>query len=239
MAAPLDREASDRELCRYLAALSVPNRVALLRKLQLPHALPDIELPAVRARGTLQPRRPLSRTAVQEHLAKLHELGLVEAKSVSRDGRRVTEYVLNHARLFVLVEELRELGLLRPSRGGPEGTVAGAGPSGEVALPKGPALLAVGGPLEGAVFALEGRGPWRIGREAGVEVALPHDPFISKENARLRQRGGAFTAEDLAASKNGTRVNWRRLKPGEEAPLAPGDVLGVGRSLLVFRGGAP
>lgn len=234
-----DRAASDRELCRYLAALSVPNRIALLRKLQLPHALGDIALPAVRARGALQPSRALSRTAVQEHLGKLHELGLVEARSVVRDGRRVTEYVVNHARLFVLVEELRDLGLIRASRGGPEGTVAGAATEGEVRLPQGPALVVVGGPLEGAAFALSGAGPWRVGRGEGLEVPLPHDPFVSKENAVVRGKGAARVVEALAGSKNGTRVNWRPLRPGETAALAPGDVLGVGRSLLVFRGGPP
>ena len=239
MRAPAQGEAPDyAELSRYLRVLSEPNRLALLRKLQFPHALADIDLQPSRPGTALSATRALSRQAVHEHLGKLRDLGLVQARSAERDGRGVTEYVVNHARLFVLLEELRRLSLIRAAREeASQATVAGRPETpADAPMPKGRALVLASGPFEGSSYPLEGAGPWLIGRDDDLAVALTYDPFVSKHNTRLALQGGTLLAHDLPGNRNGTRVNWRPLPPGGSAPLAAGDMLGVGRSLLVVRG---
>jgi hypothetical protein len=236
-----DRGTADyAKLGAYLRALAVPNRLELLRKLQLPHAVADITLAPARADRERSPTRPLSRQAIEAHLRKLELLGLVRGRAAERDGRAVTEYVVDHARLFLVVEELRRLSLIRGVQ-----TMTAAADAHSVArfgedagpMPPGPALVLASGPLEGSVFALAGAGPWVVGREKGLSVPLPYDPFVSKENTRVWREGGRFFAQALPGARNGTRVNWRALAPDEVAPLGPGDALGVGRSLLFLRGG--
>lgn len=225
------------ELSRYLRVLGVPNRLELLRKLQWPRAISEIELtPSRRAKDKAHDRH-LSRGAVELHLKRLQELGLVHARVRSGHEREVTEFVVNHARLFVVTDELRRVSLQRatPSErtDAADGEVAVEAPR----LPKGACLMLANGPLEGAVFALEGDGPWVIGRETGSAVALAYDPFVSRENARIARTPRGFTVEALAEARNGARLNWAPLASGAPARLSPGDVLGVGRSLLVFRPG--
>lgn len=224
------------KLSSYLKALSVPSRLDLLRKLQQPHALGDIRLAPSRKDRDRNPARALSRQAVEEHLQKLEELGLVHARTSEREGRVVTEYVVNQAKLFVVVEELRRLSLLRPVH--LSATAAGqAGPRSRdlPELPAGPALVLAGGPLEGTAFPLVGSGPWVVGREKDASVPLPFDPFVSKANAKVWREGDGFLVQALPA-KNGTRVNWQPLAEGEVRPLRPADTLGVGRTVMLLRG---
>ena len=226
------------ELALYLRTLGVPNRLELLRRLQVPQPAGDIRLSPARRSRDRDPDRSLSRHAIEVHLAKMEELGLVHARTATREGRDVVEYVSNPARLFVVIDELRRVSLLR---GQPGMNTASGDDDATVpppVLPPGPCLVLVNGPLEGAVFALEGKGPWLVGRERGLDVALAHDPFVSKENTVLTRDGAALVATDAPGSRNGTRVNWRDLPPGGSARLRPADVLGVGRSLLVYREGA-
>lgn len=225
-------------LAEYLRALSVANRLELLRKLQVPMAVSEIKLAPSREDRERAPDRPISRQAIEKHLDRLQELGLVNARAATRGGIPATEFTTNHARLFVVLDELRRLSLVRSgieteSRGTDPTTVREVSPP---EIPPGPALVLASGPLEGTVFPLEGPGPWVIGRERGASVILPYDPFVSKENSRLtRERGGALLIEDVPGSRNGTLVNWRRLAEGERAPLVGGDAIGVGRSLLFLR----
>lgn len=222
------------ELSRYLHALGVPARLQILRKLQVPRASGEIDVAPSRA-DDLGEERAISRQAVEVHLRKLQELGLVAARNSKREGRPVNEWFLNQSRLFVVVEELRRLSLARSP--GATGTDAGA--DDEVAPPEldaGPSLLLVTGPLEGRAFPLAGGGPWTIGRDAGTAVPLLYDPFVSRENARLEREGAGYVVEALPRGRNATRHNWRPLAAGERVRLQGGDVLGVGRSLLVVRG---
>jgi DNA-binding transcriptional ArsR family regulator len=224
----------------YLRALAEPNRLELLRKLQVPRALEEIELHPTRRDRARRPDRPLSRQGVERHVRALQGMGLVQARRAERDGREVQEYVVNHARLFVVVDELRRLSLLRALGAAAADTVA----RDEVlelapALPPGPALVLVWGANEGAVYPLRGAGPWPVGREKGLAVSLPHDPFTSKRNAVLRRAASGFAVESLPSTRNGTRVNWVPVPEGQRVPIAPGDTLGVGRSLLLFRGSGP
>lgn len=233
------REAVDYQwLSTYLSALSPANRLQLLRKLQVPHALQDIRIAPVRHDAQRTAERPISRKGVEAHLRKLQQLGFVEARAAKRDGRSVTEYVVNHARLFAVIEELRKLSLMRTGPGVMTQTTPAEGGEAEDAPPphKGPALVLASGPLEGTAFRLEGAGAWVVGRQRGLAVSLPYDPFLSKQNTRIWREGSSFLAQDIPGSRNGTRVNWRVLAEGEAVVLVPSDALGVGRSLLIFRG---
>ena len=93
------------------------------------------------------------------------------------------------------------------------------------------------GVYEGKAFALDRAsaqdGRWVIGRKRGLAVALDYDPFVSTENAATTHQGGRYAVTDLG-SKNGTSVNWTPLPSGGSRVLKPGEVIGVGRSLLSF-----
>lgn len=227
------------KLGRYLRVLSAPNRLILLRKLQLPHAIGDIHLKPFRKDPDRDPDRPISRQAVDKHLGKLQALGLVRSRTVERGNREVTEYVVDQAGLFQLVEDLRALGRIRPPADlAPDQTEGDTPPAEDrwPTPPDGPALLLVGGPQEGRAFPLAGSGPWTVGRDEACDAALPYDPFVSSKNTIVTRRRGAVRVRDVEGSRNGTWVNWRRVPADEDRRVEPGDVLGVGRSLLVFRG---
>lgn len=227
-------------LGRYLRVLAVPNRLVLLHKLQLPHAVADIELKPFRKAADRNPDRPLSRQAVRKHLHRLEAAGLVESRVGERDGREVTEYLVHQPRLFTIVDEFKRLSRIRPAPDvAPDATAGRSTATGGrgAAVPDGPALVLVGGMFEGRAFPLEGDGPWRVGRARDVAVSLPYDPFVSGANSEIRRDGDRLVIVDLPGSRNGTRVNWAPLDDGERRVLVPGDTVGVGRSLLVFRRG--
>lgn len=235
-------EIDHEKLGAYLRALSVPTRILLLEQLRWPRTASEIELPAFRKDRGMRPDRPLSRQAVEGHLEKLREVGLVRTRARQRDGQRVKEYLVNASRLFVVVDELRRLSRIRPPPGAREGwsrsvegTVSGEGDERPVELPSGPALVHVTGPDEGTSIALEGKGPWIIGRDPEVAVPVTHDPFVSARNSEVARVGDRHVLRDLPSSSNGTTLNWRLVSPNERAPLAPGDTIGVGRTLLVLR----
>lgn len=235
MSSPADRVSIDYErLSGFLKVLAVENRLRLLHKLQVPHTAAEVDLKPARASRTLNEDRPLTRQAVSDHIKVLEEIGMVEA----RPRAEATEYVVNHPRLFEVVEELKRLSLIRPV--GPaapeETTLASAGvgvrPS---AVPAGPAIVLVSGPLEGTAFALAGAGPWTIGRGEDNHVALPYDPFVSGRNAAVEKRLLRWELAAAPGARNGTWLNWARIPDGETVAVKPGDTIGVGRSLLVFR----
>lgn len=225
-------------VARYLRLLGVPNRLMLLQKLQLPHSSGEIRLPAVRARQGERADRVLSRQAVEEHLKKLEGAGLVRHRS--NDDRGRTEWLVNEHRLFVLVDELRRLALIRsvdPDEGSITQVATHASvASGQAKRAGGPHVVLASGPYEGRVFLLEGPGPWTIGRTDSAHVGLPYDPYVSSYNTSVRTDGDAFWLRAEESSRNGTTHNWRLLNAGDEVDLRAGDTIGVGRSLLVFRG---
>lgn len=259
---------SERDLAllgAYFQALGFPSRLRLLSLLQVPRTAQEIRLAPTRVDRDARSGRAVSRQALTGHLRRLLAIGLVEASPSRRHGRTVTEYSVSHARLFALVEEMRRLALIRPppSATGVTALQDGPGEASAALLASGPALVMANGPLEGRAFALQGPGPWTIGRLPSCEVCLAHDPFVSKRNTLVRRAtptkaggptapgqpgppgtaGGsgaaaapAFLALARPEARNGTAVNWQPMPPGGEAPLANGDVLRVGRTLLVLRG---
>lgn len=221
----------DAVFAAALVSIGSEARLEILRQLRTPKPLRDIEVRAPdpdRADG-----RPISRQAVRVHLEKLVEIGVVTTREVDRS----VEYVLNHQRLFAIAEEFRALARLRPAPEVDAPTVGG--PSGVAGRPaSGPRLVLVRGLDEGTTWSLaEGRSPrrWVVGRKRGLDVALDFDPFVSSENAVVSEEAGRFFVADLPESRNGTTLNFALLGRGERRELAAGDVIGVGRSLLLFR----
>lgn len=72
------------------------------------------------------------------------------------------------------------------------------------------------------------------GRKPELPERLDDDPYVSLVNSEVLLKGDQYRLCDLGGSKNGTWLNWRPVGP-EPVPLTQGDVVGVGRSLLVFR----
>ncbi|MBI2076873.1 MAG: FHA domain-containing protein [Euryarchaeota archaeon] len=226
-----------RQLSEQMGVLGVLNRLELLQKLQLPRTVGEIRLAPARKDRDNRAERSISKQALESHLKKLVVLGFVNSRPGEREGRPVIEYVVNQARLFVFLDELRRISLIRPVQD-PAGTATrGSGATRPVPTPRtGPALVLANGPFEGREFLLLGPGPWTIGRAKGLDVSLSYDPFVSKENSQVERTRDGFRVRTLPASRNGTSVNWRPLAPAESAEMRPGDAVGVGRSLLFLRG---
>ncbi|WP_234356416.1 FHA domain-containing protein [Blastococcus sp. Marseille-P5729] len=69
-----------------------------------------------------------------------------------------------------------------------------------------------------------------IGRGSTADVRIT-DSGISREHAEVTTDGVLATITDLQ-STNGTMVNGKRIS---RAPLRHGDVIRIGRSVLVYR----
>lgn len=227
--------ATDYEtLAANLSALAYAIRLEILDRLRVPHTLSQIEVEP--ARGHTGPRASsASRQTVRHHLDKLLEADLVRAEAVEQGGRTVQQYTVHPQRLYALTEEMRTLSVNRVHYGSADdatGTIEGAARAPPVS---GPRLALAHGVLEGKMFPLSAPDDagWTIGRRRGVAVELAYDPFVSLEHAAVRRHGDDYVLHDLG-SKNGTTLNWTPLPPKGEAPLKPGYVIGVGRSLLCF-----
>lgn len=220
------------ELERLLKALANVNRIRLLQTLQRPKGYRELDLQPSREDSWGSDERAITRQAVRGHLKALMDIGVVRE---ARDGDGAS-FVVNHARLFGVVEELRQLATLRPTAEAGDATMNldARTPGVDVA---GPHLALVRGVEEGRAFPLlSDRAEWTIGRRRSAEICLDYDPYVSSDHARIVRRDGAFFLMDAPASKNGTLLNWSRVARGALAPLKAGDVVSVGRSLLVFRG---
>lgn len=239
MRTPFDASAAAAPpLAEMFAALASPARLALLLELAAPKALSEIRLRAREPRGAgLAPGRLLARQSVRHHLDGLLAAGFVRSVPRPRGELPGEDYVVDRERLFLLSEEVRRLASLLP-----RAPIAARSASGSAARPgavPSPSLVIVHGLGEGRAFPLEALGGDSavvIGRREGAGVALDHDPFIAPEHARLtRDADGRWRIEDLAGGDGATSVNWAPVASGERAAIAHGDVLGVGRTLLLFR----
>ena len=224
-------------LAEHLSALAYPARLQLLGMLRVPHLLSEIRLAPQRILPGENPDRPAAKPTVQAHLDKLVEAELVRVEDVGTGGRKVFRYSANATKIYALVEDLRRLNVMYAGRtedADATGTLASAEPAPRLS---GPRLMLVHGVYEGKAFPLEAptaqEGRWVIGRRRGLPVSLDYDGFVSTEHAAVRAEGDAFIIEDLG-SKNGTFVNWTPLARGRAHALQPADVVGVGRSSLVF-----
>ncbi len=64
-----------------------------------------------------------------------------------------------------------------------------------------------------------------LGRDPTNEVAMPEDPYVSRNHASITFEEGQFWIEDLG-SKNGTKLNGAEILDRE--PLNRGDIVTVG-----------
>lgn len=227
-----------RELEGAFKALSNINRLKLLVQLQTPKGYNEIELTPSRPGKGASKDRPISRQAVRSHIEELRELGVV---TETADDARRRRFVVDRPRLYAIVERMRELTTVEPTVE-PDDRTLEMTDAPRVKEPEGPHLALVRGVEEGRMFPLsrdaeeEGEASrFTIGRRSDVDVPLTYDGFISGQHAVVVSEPGGCSVKDLPENKNGTFLNWRRLKEGAVAPLSPGDVIGVGRSLLVFR----
>ena len=72
-----------------------------------------------------------------------------------------------------------------------------------------------------------------IGRGDGSDVQVHWDRDASRAHAELERVGGVWTISDDGLSRNGTFVNGERI--GSRQRLRDGDVLRIGRTVIVFR----
>jgi hypothetical protein len=99
-------------------------------------------------------------------------------------------------------------------------------------LPAGSALLVVKrGPNAGSKFVLDSE-VTRAGRHPDSDIFLD-DITVSRRHAEIVRDGGGYRVRDVG-SLNGTYVNRERI---DEAPIANGDELQVGKFKLVFFAG--
>jgi DNA-binding transcriptional ArsR family regulator len=236
MAPEPSRPRSYASLARNLEALGSEPRLELLRALRRPQIVSDIRITQASAeegdRG-----RVISRQGITRHLDVLLDAGLV-SRAPSESKAHGDTYVLNHERLFAIVDEIRGLARLRPilSKPAEPGETMDKAQAAELKLPPTPRLLVAYGRDDGVAHGLAGLAgtKWRIGRAATCEICLDYDPYLSAEHCVVERAEGAFLLRD-AGSRNGTWVNWVRLRPDAPRVLAPGDLVAVGRSLLVFQ----
>jgi DNA-binding transcriptional ArsR family regulator len=220
--------------------LANPSRLELLRQLRQARTASEVTLQPPDVAPGENPERPISRQAARIHLTKLADIGVVVARRTRRGHAVADEYVLNPQRLFAIVEEMRQLAALRPLQPpGSEATMEGR-PMASRRHGGGVRLVLVHGLEEGRCYSLnladhgEERG-WVIGRRPGVAVCLDYDPFVSSENSEITHSRGSYVLHELRSSRNGTYLNWEPLGKGVSHELRTGDVIGVGRSLLLFQ----
>src|SRR5689334_14663802 len=90
-------------------------------------------------------------------------------------------------------------------------------------------LIALAGPLQGAVFPLPDEG-FTVGREDTNLLCLTADRAVSRQHCVIDKDNGQFTLRDLH-SANGTYINNVAVT---ERPLQHGDEIRIGRSIFVF-----
>lgn len=236
----MDERPEFQRLADHLRVLANPNRLELLYELRSPRSVDELELTPEQVPEGENPERPISHQAIRKHLSKLTSIDVVATEARNREGRLVDEYVLNHQRLFAIVEEFRSLGELEPEESVAEEDTIPAEPRAEGDGDVGPRLVVVRGQREGRAFPLRdaekaGDRGWVVGRKQGLPITLDYDPFVSAENTVIENGASGFTVRDLPESRNGTLLNFEQLPPGGSAELEVGDVIGVGRTNLLFR----
>jgi DNA-binding transcriptional ArsR family regulator len=215
-------------LAAYFKALSHPHRVRLLHYLAVPHHVEEIAS-----------HLGVARQSAQEHLQFLLEAGLVTRVEARGEGRALIAYVMVPQRVFHVYEMVGRLGDIQPELEERKdvhlATQADAKTVHATREEDLPRLVIVRGMRVGRTIAVNGDGPWLIGRDANADVSVDYDPYASLRHAELRRKaGGGFELADLYSS-NGTIHDWKRLPRGGVAPLENGALLGIGHTLILFR----
>lgn len=220
-------EGEGDRLLGALRALASPVRMQILRALVVPMRAADIRVRAAGDRAGLGADRTVGRTTVIEHLDVLVSAGLV---------RRVGDvYAVDQQGVVAVLQEIGELARLRALvEIDVEATRASPSPATQP-LPIWPRVLVVNGPEAGRAVALQGAGPWRVGRGSECEVALTHDPHVSRVHAELQSASGRFSLRVNETSKNPVFTDFALVAPGRSAELRAGSTLLVGATILVLQ----
>lgn len=220
-------------LSTYLKALANPNRLELLWLLRIPTSVAELHLTPKRKEDGLQQSRPMSRQAVAEQIEVLEGVGVIE-RLPDEEGK-VGMRVVSQPRLFALIEEMRTLTAIRPAvRVDVNRTIEDAAAE-TPDWAAGPKLVLASGPWEGRAFPLAGAGPWTVGRHKEHAVALTYDPYVSGDHARFVRTGATVSVESMPGARNPPRVNFAPLSAGKPRALRAGDIVVIGRSLLVYQ----
>lgn len=222
------------DLVDSLEAIAYPNRFKLLTELKEPRAIGDIKLTATVDHGN--PDRVITREGVRHHMKKLRDAGFVKARTARGRGQTEHEYVVDRTRLYELSEALRDLPLKQRA-----GTWdAWENLTWDTPVKGCPNLTVVHGSRIGESFPLRGgsreeeRG-WIIGRNEDVEINLDWDACVDDQAAEIHRGEEGFEVIDLRSAKRRVVVNGEALDRGERVGIGPGDVISVGRSVLVLQ----
>jgi hypothetical protein len=246
------------DLEQYMKGLANENRLSLLEKLGRPGVPDALHLTPSVSDGRGRSGRPIAKQAVRRHVRTLSELGLlVELEEKSGVSSGASRYCVDLPKLFLFLEDLRgHLGSLQGDEAPWDPEVLGVRVPRDSFLPQngstrtlrlphepaleddGPRLVVVRGLREGQVVPLdseEGEGRSSIGRSPECEVRLEYDPYLAPVQAHVEGDDGGFRLVDEPGSANPTVHNWEALEDGGSVRLRDGDMVGVGRSLLLFR----
>lgn len=217
-------------LAEQFSALANPRRLDLLRFVVQPRYVEEIAS-----------YMGLTRQGAKRHVDALLACGLIEEGRGRRPTGPVTEYRVVPPKVFMLAIELFDLGSgeLKDVEGGAGATVKGpAGRRLEESRARVPGLVLAHGFGAGRRFPLlvrpETGDRWTIGRDAEAAIRLDYDPFVSGKHAEVFLEGSHYLVGDLY-STNGTFLNGNQVPRGSPQRLVAGDLVAVGRSLLVFQ----
>jgi pSer/pThr/pTyr-binding forkhead associated (FHA) protein len=90
-------------------------------------------------------------------------------------------------------------------------------------------VIVARGPNQGSTYLVEDQ-PVSVGRHPDSDIFLD-DITVSRRHSVIEREGMSFRIRDVG-SLNGTYVNHERV---DQAPIANGDEIQVGRFVLVFR----
>jgi pSer/pThr/pTyr-binding forkhead associated (FHA) protein len=230
-AAEIDASEDLEALAEELFALANERRLRILHEVDEPET-----------RNELADRIDISRQAISKHIDTLLEHGFVRELPGWRETGPVDEFQVNPKQLYAIGKQIADLGELEP-KGGPEVTetepteirdeaIDADSIPGETADAH---LLLLDGPEAGDRFVLDGEeGRWTIGRDEDRDLCLDHDPYISGQQCELQATEDGHAVVDVYSS-NGTFVNFGQLPEGGRTELAPGDVIRLGRTSLVYQ----
>jgi len=82
------------------------------------------------------------------------------------------------------------------------------------------------------VHKLSKGGSSTIGRSSSNDVTLTADKYISRSHCKIVVEENVPYLMDLGQAKDGTKLNGKRIT---KAPLKPGDLIGMGKSDIIFQ----
>jgi len=211
----------DDDLAASFFALSNDRRLCILHLVDEPHT-----------RSELTDELDISRQAVTKHVDTLLEHGFVREVPSWTDAGPVDRFQVDPKHPYALGKTLVDLGKLEPEEsplGATEGTPDAKAPSDPKAH-----LLILDGPDAGERFDLDEGDTWTIGRGDDRDLQLDHDPYIFNHQREIQTTPNGHAVVDVYSS-SGTVDNFAQLPEGGRSELGPGDVIGIGRTSLVYQ----